>query len=90
MNSRLHTTHPRLLFNKNDYVYMGCNNQITDLVLNKTRFQLRCIHVYNNKTKTGILHVLIQLLLATKNALIWSKVIRKHCLHGSVLFRMLS
>ncbi len=27
-----------------DYVYMGCNNPTVDLILNKTIFQLRCLH----------------------------------------------
>ncbi len=27
-----------------DYVYMGCNNATTDLILNQTMFQLRFLH----------------------------------------------
>ncbi len=27
-----------------EYVYVGCNNPIIDLILNKTIFRLKCLH----------------------------------------------
>ncbi len=35
--------HPNLSAGISDYVYMGCNNQTIDLILNLTVFQLMCL-----------------------------------------------